>query len=163
VGLLHVAAQHPDSRVRRQVVQSLGAVPAHDRLPLLLEQLDTDDLQLLAGTLNMLAREKGPDVAHALLRWIEGPDFESRGEDIQRAFFQALAEVAGDEVVPALETLLNRGGWFARRSFSRMAAARTLQRIGTPAAQAVLASGLKSRAAAVRSACQEALQAKGTP
>ena len=163
VGLLHVAAQHPDSRVRRQVVQSLGSVPAHDRLPLLLEQLDTEDPQLLATTLNMVARERSPDVAHALLRWIEGPDFESRGEDIQRAFFQALAEVAGDEVVPTLESLLHRGGWFARRSFSRAAAARTLQRIGTPAAQAVLTGGLKSRAAAVRSACQEALQVKVTP
>ncbi len=50
---------------------------------------------------------------------IEATDFESRAEGNQRALFSALGEVADDAAVPALETLLNRGGWFARRSFQR--------------------------------------------
>src|SRR5262249_2549307 len=55
VDLLQIAARHPDNRVRRQVVQSLGGAPPERRLPVLLGQLDTRDPQLLSATLNMLA------------------------------------------------------------------------------------------------------------
>jgi HEAT repeat protein len=162
VDLLGVAAHHPEPKVRRQVVQALGSVPATDRLPVLLNELDTLDPQLLAATLNMLTREKNRDVARAILDCIESPGFESRTEDSQRTLFHALADVADDEAISALEALLNKGGWFSRRTFTRLAAARTLQRIGTLGAIAVLQAGLKSKSAAVRGACQEALKSGGS-
>jgi len=62
--------------------------------------------------------------------------------------------------VPALEALLNKGGWFARRTLQRLAAARTLQRINTPKARAALESGLRARSEVVRSAVYEALQTR---
>jgi hypothetical protein len=162
VGLLKAAAVHPEPRVRRQVVQSLGAVSLDARRPILVEQLDTRDAQLLAAALNMLTRQKDPRVAQAILKQIEAPDFESRSEENQRALFGALAEVATDDSVPALEALLHRGGWFARRTLQRTAAARTLQRLGTEKATAALQAGLRSRSEAVRQACLEAFTMKTT-
>jgi HEAT repeat protein len=161
--LLRTVAHHPDARVRRQLVQTLGALPAEERTPLLLAQLDTRDAQLLASALNILTREKSPEVMQAILACIEAPDFESRDEGSQRALFGALAEIADDRAVQTLERLLHEGGWFARRTFQRVAAARTLRRIGTPAAMAVLESGVRARSEAVRAACLEALAARNKP
>jgi HEAT repeat protein len=163
VELLRAAAEHPEPRVRRQVVASLGNVPRECRPSILLAQLDTRDPRLLSAALAMLTRERNPETAQTILRQIEAPDFESRGEDNQRTLFNALAEVADDSAVPALEALLHKGGWFARRTLQRLAAARTLQRIGTQKSMAALEEGLRSRSEAVRGACQEAMAARKTP
>lgn len=163
VPLLRAVARHPEPRVRRQLVQALGAVPPGDRIPLLLEQLDAHDPQLLAATLHMLTREKNPRVARAILTLIESPAFESRDEDNQRTLFNALGDIADDLTVPALETLLHQGGWFARRTFQRVAAARTLRQIGTPDAMTALEAGVSARSEAVRAACLEALGARSKP
>jgi HEAT repeat protein len=163
VPLLRAVSHHPEPRVRRQLVQALGSVPAEDRNRLLLEQLDGHDTQLLAAALNMLTREKDPRIARAILTLIEAPDFESRDEDHQRALFGALGDIAEDSAVPALEALLHRGGWFARRTLQRVAAARTLRRIGTPNAMAALEAGVRARSEAVRAACLEALGTRSRP
>jgi len=157
VELLRIASRHSEVRVRRQVVHSLGNVPLGERVPLLIAQLETRDPQLLSAALNLLAREKDPRIAKAILERIMSPDFESRSENNRRALFNALAEVAGDDAVPALELLLHKGGWFTRRTLERTAAARTLARIGTDKAHAVLDAGLRSRSDAVRAACLEAM------
>lgn len=161
VPLLQAVSRHPEPRVRRQLVHSLGSVPPEERIPILIGQLDSRDPQVLAAALNMLTREKDARVARAILDCIEATDFESRAEGNQRALFSALGEVADDGAVPALETLLNRGGWFARRSFQRSVAARTLARINSEKAVAVLEAGLRARSEAVRSACIEALGSRG--
>ncbi len=161
--LLSTVAHHPEPRVRRQLIQALGSIPAEDRIPLLVDQLDTRDAQVLASALNMLTREKDPRVARSILDRIEAPDFEMRDESNQRALFGALADVADDAQVPALEVLLHKGGWFARRTFERSAAARTLRRIGTPAAMAALEAGVRDRSEVVRAACIEALGARSRP
>ena len=158
--LLSVASEYPEPRVRRQVVASLGNVPRDLRAPILVTQLDTQDAQLLSAALNLLTREKNPQAAETILKQISAPDFDSRSEDNQRTLFNALAEVADDGAIPALKLLLHKGGWFARRTLERTAAARTLQRLGSEAAEAALAEGLRSRSEAVRVACQEALAAR---
>jgi HEAT repeat protein len=160
VPLLRTVALHPEPRVRRQLVQALGSVPPEERITPLLEQLSARDPQLLAATLHMLTREKNPRVARAILALIESPDFESRHEDNQRALFGALGDIADDLAVPALEAVLHRGGWFARRTFQRVAAARTLRQIGSPQAMAALEAGVRARSEAVRTACLEALAAR---
>jgi len=163
VPLLRTVTRHPEPRVRRQFLQALGSVPSEDRSPLLLEQLGTSDPQLLTTALNMLTREKNPRVTRAILAIIGSPDFESRNEDIQRALFGALGEIGDGIAVPALEALLHQGGWFARRTFQRVAAARTLRQIGTPDAMAALEAGVSARNEAVRAACLEALGARSKP
>lgn len=155
--LLRLAAEHPEVRVRRAVVQSLGALPLELRAPILIKQMNTRDSQLLASALGMLTRVRDPRVARAIVAHIQKPDFASRSEENKRAMFGALSEVAGDESVPALERLLHDGGWFARRTVERMAAARTLRRIGTEKALTALEIGLRSKSEVVRSVCLEAM------
>jgi len=154
---LAVAARHIDARVRRAAIQALGQVPHHLRRSVLLTQLDTGDGRLLAASLAMLAREPDPRVTEALLARILAPEFESRPEEHRIALLATLSDVASDQAVPALEELLLRGGWFARRTPERTAAARALARLGSPVAREVLDRGRAHRSEAVREACDEAL------
>jgi hypothetical protein len=154
---LAVAARHIDARVRRAAIHALGQVPHHLRRSVLLTQLDTGDGRLLAASLAMLAREPDARVTEAILTRVRSPEFESRPEEHRIALLSALADVASDQALPALEELLLRGGWFARRSAERLAAARAIVRLGTPAARSVLEQGLRHRSDAVRESCEEAL------
>ena len=160
VELLQLAAQHPDPRVRRQVIQSLGNVPARDRLPILSQQLNTSDLRLLAATLHVLARHPGNETSRLLLHRLQAPDFETRDTDYQRMMFNTLAEMAQDDAVPALAAMVLKGGWFARPSPQRVLAAQALHRIGSENALAVLEEGLRAGNDAVKSACLEAMSGR---
>jgi HEAT repeat protein len=161
--LLQAVSRHPEPRVRRQLVQALGSLSREERTPMLIDQLDTRDPQLLSAVLNVLSRERDPRTVRAILACIAAPDFESRDENNQRALFGALGEIADDDAVPPLEALLNKGGWFARRSLQRVAAARTLCRLGTPRAMAALEAAVRARGEAVRAAALEALGSRGRP
>jgi len=156
--LLRIAAVHPDTRVRREVVKALGGVSRAERTPVLIQQLTARDPQLVSGALNMLSRERHPRVTKAIVDRIESKDFDTLGEDLQRAFMNALADVADDDTVPALEVMLTKNaGWFAMRTLARDFAARILCRVGTPRAMAVVEAGLRSRTEAIRQACMAAM------
>ena len=71
------------------------------------------------------------------------------------SLFNALAEIADDECLKDLKELLFKGGLLARPGFARSAAARTLQKIGTPAARALLDEGNRSLNPAIRRACRD--------
>lgn len=156
--MLARASRHVDARVRRAVVQALGQVSPARRMPILVSQLDTPDAQLLSATLAMIMRTPDSRATEAILARIGAVDFESRPPDVRVALLGALADVADERAVPTLEAMLNRGGWFARRTPERSAAAVTLARIGSPIALEILNNGMRSRSEAVRAACQEALQ-----
>lgn len=161
--LLARAARHLDARVRRAAVTALAQVPTRERIPLLLQHLDTHDPQLLTNTLTMLTREKDSKVALSLLARINADDFETRSDEHKLALIGALADVADEGAVPALALLMQKGGWFARRSTERTAAARMLARIGSPLAMQSLEEGSHSRAEAVRAACLDALHSQARP
>ncbi|MEQ1832199.1 MAG: HEAT repeat domain-containing protein [Candidatus Eisenbacteria bacterium] len=154
---LAVAARHIDARVRRAAIHALGQVPLFQRRAVLLQQLDQSDSRLLAAALTMLAREPDPKVSDAILAHLQAAEFESRPEEQKIALLTAYADVAEERAIPALDEVLNRGGWFARRAPERTAAARALARLGTPVAKLVLEAGLRHRSEAVREACDEAL------
>jgi HEAT repeat protein len=142
-------------------VLSLGGVPETLRTPVLLDELARLDPHILSATLSLLARQKDESVTRFILGLIQEPEFETRSEEVQRALFTALPDVADDGAVKMLEKLLNRGhGWLGRRTFTQFAAAVTLRRLDTPAARAVLKRGLRSKNSAVRSACIDATNAR---
>jgi len=161
VPYLAVAARHIDARVRRAAIHALGQVPHHLRRSVLLTQLDTGDGRILTASLAMLAREPDARVTEAILTRVRSPEFESRPEEHRVALLSSLADVASDQALPALEELLLRGGWFAKRSAERTAAARAIVRLATPPAREVLEQGLHHRSEAVREACDEALSQWG--
>jgi HEAT repeat protein len=160
VPLLERAARHPEPRVHHAVVAALGNCPGDERVPLLIAQLDSPDSQVLATSLQMLGRGRSPEVARAIMTQIEDPGFAKRTPDSQRALFNALGDCADESIVPNLEALLHKGGWFAQPSLERTAAARTLARIGSETALDVLEAGLRAHREAIRNACIEALNMK---
>lgn len=160
VDLLRSAAQHEEPRVRRQVVMALGSVSRAERTPVLMSMLGTEDPQLLAAALTMLTRDQNPRVVRAILERIASPRFDDLSEENQRALFNALSEMADDALVPDLEKLLRRGGWLSRPSRVHIGAARTLRRIGTERAIAVLEAGLRAKNEQVRVACLDALSSR---
>ncbi len=160
VDLLQIAGRHPEPRVRRQMVQALGNVPADQRLPLLLGQLDTRDPQLLSATLNMLARDRHPIALRSLLERFSAPGFEYVAEWIHRTYVHTLEDWVGEKEVPVLAALVERGGWLAAPSPVRTDAARMLQRIGTEEAANALEAGLRSKHEPVREACLVAMSGK---
>ncbi|MEO5619189.1 MAG: HEAT repeat domain-containing protein [Candidatus Eisenbacteria bacterium] len=157
VDLLEIAGRHPEPRVRRQVVQSLGNVPTDQRLPLLLSHLGTRDPQLLSATFNMLARDRNPRALKVLLERFASPNFEYVAEWIHRTYEHALEDWVGETDVPLLASLVERGGWLAAPSPVRNTAAQMLQRIGSETAAAALEAGLRSKHEPVREACLAAM------
>ena len=156
--MLATLARHPEPRVRRQLIHALGSTPVEARTPILISMLDARETQLLSAALQMLIRDPAPEVQKALLERIQRPDFEYHREEVKRTIYGALAEVANDDAVAPLEAVLHRGGWFAKRTFERYAAARALARIGTDRARAALDAGLRSKSEAVRQSCHEAMR-----
>jgi hypothetical protein len=162
VDLLRGAALHPDMRVKRGVVQALGGVSRAERTPVLMSLLQTKDSQLFAAVLNMLTREKNPRVTRALFDRVAAQDFGELTEVNQRALLNALLEVAEEDLVEPLQQLLTHGTWLSRPSLAGIGAARTLRRIGTERALAVLEAGLRSKNETISAACLDALSARGT-
>ena len=163
VPLLAGCARHGDARVRRAVVHALGQVPPAERQPLLAAVLESDDAQTVSAALAMLARDTGPGLTAVLLERVTALDFEQRHDDVKSALITALGDTADDSAIAALEPLVQKGGWFARRTAERAAAAQALARIGSSRALAVLHAGLQSRSEAIRSSCQEALARQHGP
>jgi HEAT repeat protein len=159
---LAIAARNVDARVCRAAIHALGQVPQELRRGVLLDQLDHADGRLVGAALAMLAREPDPLVTDALLARVRAPGFEDRPEEQKLALLGALADMGSDPAVAGLEEVLVHGGWFARRTSERTAAAHALARMTSAAARGALEHGLHHRSDAVREACAGALAERET-
>lgn len=158
LGLLRAAAQHPEPRVRREVVAALAQVDADHARPLLLELLDQPDGACFRAAVHQLSTHRHPDVARAILRHMQDEGFNDRPFDERRAVYSALASSADDGVLPELEEEIHGGHWLQRiPEEHRRAVARCVARIGTPRAIEILNAGARSRRKPVREACEAAL------
>ncbi len=149
------AAHHPDPRVTREVARIVPALPEPERTELVLNLLATRDTPTLLLALRSSSREHNPKVADHLVALITAAAFDERPEEERRTMFQSLAETGDDRVVPFLEGQLTAGGWFARPSWRRTAAAHALDRLGTADAHAALSRARAHSSEAVRAACRD--------
>jgi len=161
-GHLQAAIHHPEFRVRREVVATLGTVSADVARPILLNLLSTAQSRLFTMIVHQLSLAADPAVAQRLFEMLRDDRFVDRAEEERRAVYLGLAN-QGDSVVEALETELHRGGLFARGlDDHRQALARCLARIGTPAARNVLERSVRGAKGGVRKACELALASMGS-
>lgn len=162
VGMLRAAMRNPDPRVRRELVQALGAIEPAAARPLLIEMMTGADSRLFCAILHRLGAGRDTPTARMLLGYLQAPGFEQRPEEERRAIYGALGAVGTDEVLLDLEAELARGNWLsAGADAHRQAIARCVARIGTPRARELLERGAASRRSAVRAACGEALRVTG--
>ena len=105
-----------------------------------------------------LSLAKDPMTAARVLGLLQEEAFDARPVEEKRSIYSAVSAIGDDEVLPALEAELHKGGWFQRSSDQHRAAiARCIARIGTPAARALLEAGVQSRRGPLRKACEDAL------
>lgn len=163
-GYLAAMAEHPELRVRREIVAALGQADHDSARPLLLKMLVSADETLFVAILSQLGQDDHATIADVLLELLHADSFAARSTTERRALFMALA-TRGDDVLPALEAeLLEGGGLLSRRpETNRQAIALCIARIGSPQARAILERGLRSRNGAVRKACTIAGATKGSP
>ena len=162
VGYLQTAIQHPEVRVRREVVAALGAVSPEAARPILMSMLAGAESRLFTTILHQLSLTSDPTVAQHLIQMLRGGRFSDRSEDEKRAVYFALAN-QGDSVLFALEEELSRGGLFARGLDAHWrAVARCIARIDSPAAREALQRGGRSSKGGVRKACELALASIGS-
>jgi len=151
---VRAAADHPDPRVRREVVAALGQADAGTARPLLFAMLETADAEVFGVILHRLSADDDEAVTEKLLAVLQDPALRRRSDAERRALFLALAS-RGERVLPALEAELFSGGMFSRRPEpDRPAIALCIARIGTPAAREILTRGLASKNGAIRKACR---------
>jgi len=153
-GYLQAVADHPESRVRREIVAALSQVDRDSSRPILMNMLKSADAQLFTTILHQLAMDEDDEIAVMLLELLRADSFAARSTAEQRALYMALA-TRGETVLPALEAeLFEAGGLFSRRPDSnRQAIALCIARIGTPQARAILERGARSKSAPIRKAC----------
>ena len=151
-----LAVHHTDPVVTREVARIVPALPEPERTELVLELLGSADSQTLLLALRSASRGQERRIAERIVTMIGQPSFDERPEEVRRTLFQALADTGDSAVVPFLEGQLTAGGWFARPSWRRTAAAHVLRRLAVPEADAVLERGSGHASEAVRAACREA-------
>jgi hypothetical protein len=154
-GYLLVPSQHPEMRVRQEVVAALSQASSEGARSILVAMLGAAETPLFVAILHRLALDAHTSVQEGLLGLLRDESFARRSEPERRALLGTLA-TRGDAVLPALEEELNAGGgWFARRAEpDHTAIALCISRIATPAARAVLERGLRSSRKEVRRACR---------
>jgi hypothetical protein len=158
VGLLRPLTEHPETRIRLEVVAALRNAKGGQARRLLIGMIDDADTRMFCSVLHLLSQERDPEIAQHLFTMMLDPEFEKRPPEEKRAIYSAVGGTGGDEVVPELEAELNKGNWFSRtQEAHRQAVARCLARIGTPLALQALHQGAASRRAPVRKACEDAL------
>ena len=153
-GLLAGLTSHPEPAVRYALTAALAHVPYTQARSMLLELLAYDDTRTFCSALQVLGTRRDPGVATALVQILQRSDFERRPGAERRAVFHALASTGTDAVAADLEAELYRGNWMSIASDDhRLAVARCLARIGTPACLQALHRGATSKRASVRRAC----------
>jgi HEAT repeat protein len=158
VSLLDRIANHPERRVRLEVLAALAEVPAESARPILLRMLDTPDVRELSGALRLLAAGRDPEVAQLLLQRLVAPDFVERTPEEHRAVLSALAVTGADQAVTPLALQLSPLQKPAAHSELLLKSiAQALSRIGTPEARAALELARSSRWSAVKDAATLAL------
>jgi HEAT repeat protein len=158
VGLLQTAARHPEPKVRHEVVSALGQLDLKLARPLLIKMLEGADTRLFSLVLHQLSSRRDSATSRLLIGFLQDPKFDQRPIEEKRAIYSALSATGGDDILPELEAELLKGNWFTRtQETHRMAIARCIARLGTPAAKETLERGGQSKRGGVRRACEEAL------
>jgi HEAT repeat protein len=106
-----------------------------------------------------LALKRDDRAAQSILTIIQGQEFSRRDSNERAAFFEALGRCGSDTLVPRLEAMLTKGGFFRSggNEEERLHAALALAWLGTPSALGVLNREIGSKRDFVRKAVETAL------
>jgi hypothetical protein len=125
--------QHGDARVRRAAARALGKIGGPESEALLVGAIGDRDAETQNEVLLCLGSMKAQSAVPALGELAKSRSFSAEARELAMT---TLGQIGSETAVPALGEVLRPKGIFARESLSiRLAAARALAAIGTPAAQ----------------------------
>jgi HEAT repeat protein len=154
--------RHGEVKVRKEVVRALEEMNHPKATDLLTQFIQDEDLSVRASVVRLLAKAHHKGALEPLLRVIQQRDFEERDLHEKREFMEALAHIGKEEVIPILEKIIKRKGffWFKRERQDEMVlcAAVALKVIGTQKAVDLLEEGRRSTNKGVRDACAKAIE-----
>jgi hypothetical protein len=152
------ALHHEDVRVRKEAVRALGNIESTSSRAYLVSAFRDTDLGVRMQAARTLAMKRDDRAAQSILGVIQGADFSKRDTNERQAFFEALGKTGSDALVPRLESILCRGGFFrSGNEEERLHAALALAWLGTPVALSVLNREMQSKREFVRKAVESAL------
>jgi hypothetical protein len=155
---LDKALHHEDVRVRKEAVRALGNIESPTSRAYLMSAFRDADSGVRMQAARTLALRRDDRAAQSILGVIQGPEFARRDSTERMAFFEALGRSGSDSLLPKLETMLCRGGFFrSGNEEERRHAALALAWLGTPTALAVLNREMESKRDFVRRAVEDAL------
>jgi hypothetical protein len=110
---LKQAIRHPEPKVRREVVRALGLVGGPKAGEILLQAVEDEDPQIRMAALRYLPGAQSFAVLDSLTEVITRTDFAERALSEKRVFFEIVAEIGQERVLPFLiKQLKNRGLFF---------------------------------------------------
>jgi HEAT repeat protein len=157
--LLEPFINHPDERLRLEIIDALGNVKQPE---LLVTYVKDPRMEVRIKALRMLAKLKYPQMYPVLLDKIKDKTFLNLEFNEQREYFNYLTANADSNLVPILKNMLFKRKWFGRKKYRvmRRLAASALAQIGSSESLEVLKAGEKKRNKDIQAACELAL--KGT-
>jgi hypothetical protein len=157
--LLEPFINHPDERLRLEIIDALGNVKQPE---LLVTYVKDPHMEVRIKALRMLAKLKYPQMYPVLLDKIKDKTFLNLEFNEQREYFNYLTANADSNLVPILKNMLFKRKWFGRKKYRvmRRLAASALAQIGSSESLEVLKAGEKKRNKDIQAACELAL--KGT-
>jgi len=154
--------RHGEVKVRKEVIRALEEINHPKATDLLMQFIQDEDLSIRASVVRLLAKSHHKEALEPLVQVIQHRDFEEKDLYEKREFMEALAHIGKEEVIPVLERIIKRKGffWFKREKQDEIAlcAANALKVIGTQKAVDVLEEGRRSTSKDVRDACVKAVE-----
>ena len=154
------ALHHEDVRVRKEAVRALGNIESPTSRAYLVSAFRDTDAGVRIQAAMTLAMRRDDRASQSILGVIQASDFSRKDTNERQAFFEALGRCGSDSLLPRLEPMLTKGGFFrSANEEERLHAALALAWLGTPAALAVLNREIASKREPIRKAVETALSA----
>ncbi len=154
------ALGHEETAIRVVAVQALSEQATAPALQALERGLDDADRDVRLATVKVLTQYRHRGALPRLSAAVQGKSVRTADLTEKMAFFEAYGAMVGETGVPALDAMLNSGGFLKHKADpeTRACAALALGRIGSPAARAALEKAADAKEVLVRNAVSRALR-----
>lgn len=152
---------HPEQRVRKEIVHTLKEIKSGEAKEFLIHFLADSDDGVRIMALKNLAALGHQKAVPAILDAISSDLFESKEVYEKKEFFDVLGRLGSRDILPYLkELLMKRTRLFGKSKVEeqRVYAALALKRMGTPEAMEILREGTASSDRGIRRICEDTLQ-----
>lgn len=152
---------HPEQRVRKEIVHTLTEIKSEEAKEFLINFLADSDDGVRIMALKSIAALGYQKAVPAILDAISGDSFESKEVYEKKEFFDVLGRLGSREILPYLkELLMKRTRLFGKSKVEehRVYAALALKRMWTPEAMEILREGRASSDKGIRRICEDTLQ-----